>query len=49
MKTSDFAAEKGLLQDHASRQVSHALKSYKILGGKVHRVCDYLVHSSLIG
>ena len=60
-KTSEFGAEKGLLQGHARRCVAHALKSpefpegfqQSIVKGKVRegacRVCDQLVHNPLTG
>ena len=57
---SEFGAEKGLLQGHARRQVAHALKTgnsggfqQSIFKSQVReggcRVCDHLMHNSLIG
>ena len=60
-KTSEFGAEKGLLQGHARRRVAHALKSPELPEGfwqsifksqvreGVLRLCDQLMRSFLSG
>ena len=60
-KTSESGEEKGLLQGHSSRQVAQAQKIPKlpkgfwqsIFKGQMRegsrRVCDQLMHNSLIG
>ena len=57
---SEFGADKVLLQGHARRWVTHAPKSPELLEGfwqnilksqvkeGRHRVCDHLMHNSLI-